>query len=473
MFIFSYIKQQSLNKLISWSFIKELSSIHRWPLGCIGNLIQNSLKKTVQARNVYIDIKTYENKCYHNLTNSNFGNTNNNGNPSSNQNNNNKKLVLSIIDDGLGISHKEFNEMMNSSYKNSEGEYSFLTKGINLKLSSISLANGVCIISKYNKELSICLISKSIQRTLDIDLLVTPIVQWTIDDTGKSMHSSIPFWSQTLNLILQEIYFIFPNRNSLFDYCKSFSQGTHIFLFDLKQILINKQYVNRLNNYELYCDYEANDIYYNIHCLNNNISNKIIDTSLRQYLSYMSIDNHSEAKVLIFNKEIDINNPYRKLKLYSKQISSIKCKEVSKLAVTIDQKIDCVCIENNNEFRGFLISLCLIENNKELNEKIEMNECNFPEYNNGILIYKNNVLVRRLNQNKFGDGLYHCKSKPDKNNNNNNKTNSNKRLNSLVGYIDISNAKYELLPNKIEFKNNAMFSNLYSKLLNLTTQINN
>ena len=41
--------------MMTWHFLKQLSDFHKWPIGCIGNFIKNSLKDYVSSNNIYID----------------------------------------------------------------------------------------------------------------------------------------------------------------------------------------------------------------------------------------------------------------------------------------------------------------------------------------------------------------------------------------------------------------------------------
>jgi len=57
-------KENDLNKIISWSFLKRLSDMNQWPLGCLGNFIENSFKKEVDSKNVLIDVRAYNKYVY-------------------------------------------------------------------------------------------------------------------------------------------------------------------------------------------------------------------------------------------------------------------------------------------------------------------------------------------------------------------------------------------------------------------------
>ena len=57
-FSFEEIKKNYLNNMMTWNFLKQLSAFYKWPIGCIGNFIKNSLKDYVSSRNIYIDYKS-------------------------------------------------------------------------------------------------------------------------------------------------------------------------------------------------------------------------------------------------------------------------------------------------------------------------------------------------------------------------------------------------------------------------------
>ena len=54
-FSFEEIKKNYLNNMMTWHFVKQLSDFYKWPIGCIGNFIKNSLKDYVSSNNIYID----------------------------------------------------------------------------------------------------------------------------------------------------------------------------------------------------------------------------------------------------------------------------------------------------------------------------------------------------------------------------------------------------------------------------------
>ena len=69
-FNFKDIKRKYINNLISWSFLKKISDIFQWPLGCFGNLIDNSIFHG-NATKVAIDVNCYDKKVYDRLIQAN------------------------------------------------------------------------------------------------------------------------------------------------------------------------------------------------------------------------------------------------------------------------------------------------------------------------------------------------------------------------------------------------------------------
>ena len=51
------LKKNYLNNLMTWNFLKSLSDFYKWPIGCIGNFIKNSMKENINSKNINIDLK--------------------------------------------------------------------------------------------------------------------------------------------------------------------------------------------------------------------------------------------------------------------------------------------------------------------------------------------------------------------------------------------------------------------------------
>jgi hypothetical protein len=451
-FDYESLKKNYINTMISWSFLKKLSEFHQWPIGCIGNFIENSLAQDVQAKNIHIDIQAYDRLVY---TSDNVGLTG----LSNHTNLANKILVLSIKDDGAGISIKEFNQILFSFSINEKKEYNFFKYGISLKASAIRLANSVLIISKTETELSIGMISKNIQVKMSTDFILTPVVNFIIEKTDNifpningstnsytTNHNSqrsvnnnkyIPrsnFAQQSLNLILNETKFMFKDTADFFDYIEGFETGTHILLYDLKQISSHKSELNNRKNYELLFDFDNKDIMYN--CFDIQIGNSsYIDSSLSTYLKFFNLRNDSGINIHLMGMPLDIKNPL--FTLYNivkneanvaKANSNLKIEDISTECVHIDSEIYKGVLFNKKFYANLVKDNCL-----DLN-------FNSQEIFNGILLYRNNRLISRFEQNKLGDISFFIKEYI--------KHDSLDKLFKVSGFIEVPTSYFDLLYSK-------------------------
>jgi len=148
---------------------------------------------------------------------------------------------------------------MFSFIKNKNNELNYFQYGFSMKASAIRLADSFLIISKTQKELSIGIISKRLQKKIkQNDYILTPIINYRIEKKESNKMKYIAksnFPGGSLNLILENISFLFKNEEELIDYFYSFDTGTHIYLFDLKKksnILNEKEYELIFNAKENY-----------------------------------------------------------------------------------------------------------------------------------------------------------------------------------------------------------------------------
>ena len=426
------LKQNYVNNLITWSFLKKLSDYHQWPLGCIGNLIQNSLKPHIQSKNIYLDI--IENK--------------------------EKGIIFTIKDDGIGISSVEFNGLMYSFNKNENKELYYFQYGFNLKTSAMRLADSFLIITKRINEASIGLISINLQKEISNDFILTPIINFKIEksESKNKKNNYIPqsnYPLQCLDLILQQINFIFESKEKLYEYLDSFENGTHIFLFDLKKI--NDEYEFEFNK-------EKYDIYYNTFYeelgFDENLKQMLIDISLVQYLNFIQIK-HINAKIYIFGKELNLNNLYQDVFL-SASLSNDLIK-IKNLKNEIDEnKTNCIYIEGE-EYKGILF-------NEEFLNSLGQNPIynvddllDKDDYFNGILIYRENDLICRIDQTNFGDLSYFINKFV--------KGKNKSKLFRVNGYIQLPIRGYELMFNNKEIKDLSLYGYLYKKIKTLVKKI--
>ena len=457
---FEEIKKNYLNNMMTWHFLKQLSAFYKWPIGCIGNFIKNSLKDYVSSKNIHIDYII----------------------PPNSEN------YISIKDDGKGIISPDFNGIMYSFIKNQNKELNYFQYGFSMKASAIRLADSFLIISKTSKEVSIGMISKSLQKKLkDNDFILTPIINYRIEKKESNKMKYIAksnFPSESLNLILEHINFLFKAEEELMNYFDTFDTGTHIYLFDLKK----KSNFLGEKNYELIFNEEENDI-----CLNEDfefdeeLKKNIIDFSLKKYLSFMVLKPLKDVSIFISEKKIDLENPYYNIKLLASLGNNIKkLNSINYFINDEKDKIDCLNIEGM-DYEGILFNENFIDSITS-NTNIGVEDIKEKDYLNGILIYKENILITRLNQHNFGDLNFFIKKmmnlsnkeENDFSNNNNifeqnfvykNSNNILRKIFKKNGYIELPSNGYELMFNGCEIKDQALFGFFYNKVKALLQKI--
>ena len=457
---FEEIKKNYLNNMMTWHFLKQLSAFYKWPIGCIGNFIKNSLKDYVSSKNIHIDYIIPPNA----------------------------ENYISIKDDGKGIISPDFNGIMYSFIKNQNKELNYFQYGFSMKASAIRLADSFLIISKTSKEVSIGMISKSLQKKLkDNDFILTPIINYRIEKKESNKMKYIAksnFPSESLNLILEHINFLFKAEEELMNYFDKFDTGTHIYLFDLKK----KSNFLGEKNYELIFNEEENDI-----CLNEDfefdeeLKKNIIDFSLKKYLSFMVLKPLKDVSIFISEKKIDLENPYYNIKLLASLGNNIKkLNSINYFVNDEKEKIDCLNIDGM-DYEGILFNENFIDSITS-NTNIGVEDIKEKDYLNGILIYKENILITRLNQHNFGDLNFFIKKmmnlsnkeENDFSNNNNifeqnfvykNSNNILRKIFKKNGYIELPSNGYELMFNGCEIKDQALFGFFYNKVKALLQKI--
>ena len=456
---FEEIKKNYLNNMMTWHFLKQLSAFYKWPIGCIGNFIKNSLKDYVSSKNIHIDYII----------------------PPNSEN------YISIKDDGKGIISPDFNGIMYSFIKNQNKELNYFQYGFSMKASAIRLADSFLIISKTSKEVSIGMISKSLQKKLkDNDFILTPIINYRIEKKESNKMKYIVksnFPNESLNLILEYINFLFKTEEELMNYFDTFDTGTHIYLFDLKK----KSNFLGEKNYELIFNEEENDI-----CLNEDfefdeeLKKNIIDFSLKKYLSFMVLKPLKDVSIFISEEKIDLENPYYNIKLLASLGNNIKkLNSINYFINDEKDKIDCLNIEGM-DYEGILFNENFIDSITS-NTNIGVEDIKEKDYLNGILIYKENILITRLNQHNFGDLNFFIKKMMNLSNKEENDFSTNnifeqnfiyKNSNNILrkifkknGYIELPSNGYELMFNGCEIKDQALFGFFYNKVKALLQKI--
>ena len=482
LFDFENLKKNYLNNMISWSFLKNLSDMNQWPLACIGNLIENSFKSEVNAKNICLDVRAYSKfvyrgveKNYQEIITESFlkkkyakcqGIELNQVDNFSDQ-----ILVLSLKDDGKGINSSDFNKIIYSFSFNENKEYNFYKFGISLKTSAIRLANSLLIISKTESEVSIGLISKSLQNKLDTDFIFTPIVNYLYNEKNLSYVAKSNLSAQSLNFIISEIKFMFFDQDEIFNYITKMKTGTHIFLYDLKQISANKDDLNELKNYELYFDHKNNDIYYNFFDIQIGERN-FIDCSFKNYLKFLFLDFKENCEFYLFGNKIILKNPLKNIfefiikqknldnnnNYYNNEVALLKHnlkyegKEVKK-GFLVNNEIykglllnEALCNKIEEENENLIFSNQENQNKENEKENYFKDEKDFGIIFNGVLLYSDNRLISRCKQYKFGEIKYFVKKFENFYEKKKNK--KTKHLFPIIGFFELPLATYQTLYNK-------------------------
>ena len=462
-FSFEEIKKNYLNNMMTWKFLKHLSAFYKWPIGCIGNFVKNSLKDYVSSRNIYIDYKKAKNS----------------------------ELYLLIKDDGKGISSPDFNGIMYSFIKNQNKELNYFQYGFSMKASALRLGDSFLLISKTTKEISIGLISKRLQQKIkENDYILTPIINYRIEKKEANKLKYIAksnFPKESLNLILEAISFLFQTEEDLMNYFDSFDIGTHIYLFDLRKKNLYKDDILNENNYELIFNEEENDIWINEdYDFSEELKRNVIDFSLKKYLNFIILKPFKDINIYLLGKKIDWENPYYNIKLLSNLGNNIKkITSLNYFSTDEKEKIDCLNIEGS-DYKGILFNENFIDSITS-NTNIGVEDIKEKDYFNGILIYKDGILINRLNQEYFGNfnffekKIMHVTDKiynNDEDHLNNNIFGLNQNNNYFCskifkknGYIELPPNAYELTFNGCEIKDQALFGYFYNKVKALLQKI--
>ena len=534
-FNFKEIKSNYLSNLISFSFLKKVGTFYQWPFLCFSNLVENSIIHG-KASEIDIDINCYEDEVYKRLELATKNTNLNEYKPESSDlqlykgDYSHKILTLSIKDNGEGITTELFNKILfcfdakdTSLMSCINNNPNYLNKNINIKSCCLRLGDSFFILSKTKSELNIGLISKQLQMKMNNDLILTPLVNYSIikndDNTNKYIFKS-QMGLQSENIILNEIRFLFWSVDEIFSYSNSFETGTHIFIYDLKQFSSQKDHYNKASNFELFFAYKSdinitnNDILYNtllkqryLNNIENDNENKkdnengkdnnknnlinIIDISLRKYLE-LFLFQYNGVNINLLKEKINTeNNIITKLSsivnnnLYSLENDYFNDNGnnnsdilSSDNVIIIDDSFSLKGKKMNNKekiniilLKGELYKGILIKKSEDKDTLVKTildtfnvnisDEINDLLYNN-ILIYLENRLVCRLGQNKFGDLPFFIKKQKKK-----------EWYYNYIGYIELpNNGLYELNLLKSEFKDNSMLSLFFSKINNLIKKLN-
>jgi hypothetical protein len=191
--------------------------------------------------------------------------------------------------------------------------------------------------------------------------------------------------------------------------------------------------------------------------------------------------------IFISEKKIDLENPYYNIKLLASLGNNIKkLNSINYFVNDEKEKIDCLNIDGM-DYEGILFNENFIDSITS-NTNIGVEDIKEKDYLNGILIYKENILITRLNQHNFGDLNFFIKKmmnlsnkeENDFSNNNNifeqnfvykNSNNILRKIFKKNGYIELPSNGYELMFNGCEIKDQALFGFFYNKVKALLQKI--
>ena len=194
-----------------------------------------------------------------------------------------------------------------------------------------------------------------------------------------------------------------------------------------------------------------------------------------------------DVNIFISEEKINIDNPYYNIKLLSSLGNNAKkLNSINYFISDEKEKIDCLNIDGT-DYEGILFNENFIDSITS-NTNIGVEDIKEKDYLNGILIYKENILITRLNQQNFGDLNFFIKKMMNLNNkeendfsNNNNifeqdfiYKNTNNTLRKMFkknGYIELPSNGYELTFNGCEIKDQALFGFFYNKVKALLQKI--
>ena len=204
-----------------------------------------------------------------------------------------------------------------------------------MKTAAIRLANSFLLICKTESEVSIGVISKHLQKKVDSDLILTPIVNYNYDKLNNKIIPKSNFPNESEDLIIEEISFLFKTKEEMREYLTSFQTGTRIFLYNLKEVGLGEDDSKNKNakittKYELIFDKDNEDIYLNTPFEEEFAQSMVsyIDISFKQYMNFFRLTHKKTTNIFLFGKQLELENPYYSINLLS-QNSELPTKIVS------------------------------------------------------------------------------------------------------------------------------------------------
>lgn len=209
--------------------------------------------------------------------------------------------------------------------------------------------------------------------------------------------------------------------------------GTHIFLYDLKQLRKEPGYNNSQSNYELFFDFEKKDIYFNFFKIQVG-DGPFIDNSLKTYIKFLFLK-VTNVTISIMNEKISIVNPLKSLQNFASNFSEVT--KLTNLKLSDEAPKDCILIDGES-YKGILFNKSFFQN--YIKSSIVDSSFIEAELFNGVLLYQKNRLVARIDQKKLGDTYYFIKEI----------MNNKESLFNVSGFIELPEF-FETLPNKSVF----------------------
>jgi hypothetical protein len=485
------LKLEYVNNYISWKFLKDQASYFQFPLCCIMTFVDNAAKPEVKAKKISINMYLFDNPrsiTFHenndyDMDDPQFSVLE----PNNLKNIKEKILCLSIKDNGKGMDKEEFNQTMLSYSDNRYQDIvdnNSMRYGLNMKFSAIRLGSSFFIISKSENYLSFGLISKNLSKKVDEDLVFIPVVNYWINKNTKdtystdqyennsNMHASdifnVKYVSQNpsnkvlLNILFPEIIFIFKDKENFYDYCNKMNTGTQIFIFNLNQIHQRESFTN-LDNYELSINIEKKDIIYNL--FRKLIPrNNLIDVSLKEYISHYYLVHPENLVITLLGEPVNLVNPLYTVYLQNTDKTKEELHENNSGLIYSNNnsmKIQHSCIRINSElYSGILFNDGYL--NSVFKNVYASNLFQPSLYDNGILVYKDNILVLRYLQKSLGDYTHFFGYEM---------TNSNSKAFSVNGFIQVKSKLAKLLPNKADFSEIFVRGSIQQGIYNLSNHI--
>ena len=207
--------------------------------------------------------------------------------------------------------------------------------------------------------------------------------------------------------------------------------------------------------FELIACKERKDIIFNYFDMQLGI-NKLIDSSLRTYLKFNYLKHNQRNNIFILKEKVNLNNPlysinsiasnfHKMFKIGKIKLDSKLSKQEENNLIKIGKEKHDVVISEDPNFKGIIFNEKFYKETFIKSSTYYESVFQEKEIFNGILIYKNNKLIKRYKQSILGDSYFFiefCQKQIQ-----NKKYEEN--LLGKTGYIEITSDNFELLTNKL------------------------